>query len=200
MSYLEPTNTSHQEIEIKKSRFISYAKKVHNRTEAMDYVSELKERYPDARHICWGYLIGDPNNSTNSGCNDDGEPSGTAGKPILTQINYSNIGNIIVAVVRYFGGIRLGAGGLVRAYRESAQTALLALQTEEFVPQEEVIIELPFNEESAIRKAISNLHGEILYCDYSTTIKIRALLPASNIQELNFLVSNMVACTYRNAI
>lgn len=199
MSYKEPLNTSHIEIEIKKSRFIGFAKKANTRQEAITFINELKQSYPDSRHICWGYLIGDPNNSTNAGCNDDGEPSGTAGKPILAQINYSNIGNVVVAVVRYFGGIRLGAGGLVRAYRESAQKSLLELETKEYIPIEEILIELPFNEESAIRKAISNLHGEILSCDYGTMIKIRGLLPVSSIQELDFLISSMAACTYKNA-
>ena len=193
MPYKEPTNSSHIEIQIKKSRFISYAKKVLTRKEAINYVSELRDKYPDARHVCWGYLIGDPNNSTNSGCNDDGEPSGTAGKPILTQINYSNIGNVVVAVVRYFGGIRLGAGGLVRAYRESAQTALLALEADEFVPQEAIIIELPFNEENAIRQLISNLDGELIASDYTSMVIIKALLPCSRIPEFELSLDNMDA-------
>ncbi|MEA1989434.1 MAG: YigZ family protein [Pseudomonadota bacterium] len=197
MSYLEPVNTSHQEIEIKKSRFISYAKKVRNRKEAINYVLELRVQYPDARHICWGYLIGDPNNSTNSGCNDDGEPSGTAGKPILAQINYSNIGNVVVVVVRYFGGIRLGAGGLVRAYRESTQQALLALETEEFVPYENITIELPFNEENAIRQLISKLDGEIISSDYGLMVIITALLPCSKIPKLELSLGNAAASIHK---
>lgn len=198
MSFLEPVNTSREEIEIKKSRFISYAKKVQSRQEAVDFVDELRREYPYARHVCWGYLIGDPNNSTNSGCNDDGEPSGTAGKPILAQINYSKIGNVVVAVVRYFGGIRLGAGGLVRAYRESAQAALLALATEIHIPLEEILLELPFNEENTIRKYLSNLHGEILSCDYGSMIKLKVLLPISSIQELGLLISTMSTLINRN--
>lgn len=193
MSYKEPLNTSHIEIEIKKSRFIGFAKKANTRQEAMAFIDELKQSYPDSRHICWGYVIGDPNNSTNSGCNDDGEPSGTAGKPILAQINYSNIGNVVVAVVRYFGGIRLGAGGLVRAYRESAQVALLALDTKKFVPQEEVVIELPFREENIIRQLISNLDGELIASEYASIAKITALLPCSKIPEFELSLGNMAA-------
>lgn len=193
MSYKEPINQSCTEIEIKKSRFINHALKVQSRQEAVEFIDKLKEKYPDARHICWAYLIGDPNNSTNSGCNDDGEPSGTAGKPILAQINYSNIGNVVVAVVRYFGGIRLGAGGLVRAYRESAQSALLALETEEFVPQEEVVIELPFNEESTIRLLISNLGGELITSEYASVVTITALLPCSKVPEIELSLASMAA-------
>lgn len=193
MSFNEPLNTAQTEIEIKKSRFISFAKKANSRQEALAFIDELKQLYPDARHICWGYVIGDPNNSTNSGCNDDGEPSGTAGKPILAQINYSNTGNVVVAVVRYFGGIRLGAGGLVRAYRESAQTALLALDTEEFVPQEEIVIELPFNEENTIRQLISSFDGELVSSEYSSVVTLTALLPSSKVTELELSLSNMIS-------
>jgi uncharacterized YigZ family protein len=193
MSYKEPLNTSHIEIEIKKSRFIGFAKKANTRQEAMTFIDELKQSYPDARHICWGYLIGDPNNSTNAGCSDDGEPSGTAGKPILAQINYSNIGNVVVAIVRYFGGIRLGAGGLVRAYRESAQKALLALETEEFVPQEEILIELHFNEENSVRQLIKSFDGELVSSEYSSMVMITALLPSSKVSELELSLGNMKA-------
>lgn len=184
MSYLEPVNSSTEELEIKKSRFISYAKKVLSRQEAMEYVSELRDMYPDARHVCWGYVVGDPNNSTNSGCNDDGEPSGTAGKPILSQINYSNIGNVVVVSVRYFGGIRLGAGGLVRAYRESAQKALLALRTVEHVPLSEIHLVCPFNEESQIRRIIDSLSGEISDISYSSQAEMIVKLPDSSVTQL----------------
>lgn len=182
--FFEPEGSSREEIEIKKSRFIGYAKKVLSRQEAMEYVSELRDMYPDARHVCWGYVVGDPNNSTNSGCNDDGEPSGTAGKPILSQINYSNIGNVIVVSVRYFGGIRLGAGGLVRAYRESAQKALLALQTVEYVPLSEVNLVCPFNEESQIRRIIDSLSGEISDISYASGVEMIIKLPDSSIAQL----------------
>ena len=193
MPFNEPLNNSQTEIEIKKSRFIGFAQKANSRQEALAFIDELKQLYPDARHICWGYVIGDPNNSTNAGCNDDGEPSGTAGKPILAQINYSNIGNVVVAIVRYFGGIRLGAGGLVRAYREAAQKSLLALDTEEFVPQEEIVIEVPFNEESAVRQLISSFKGRLVNSEYASILTITALLPSSKVTELELSLGNMTA-------
>ena len=175
--FLEPVDTVCEEIEIKKSRFISWAKKVLSRQDAMDFVLELKAQYPDARHVCWGYLIGDPNNSTNSGCNDDGEPSGTAGKPILSQINYSNIGNVVVVTVRYFGGIRLGAGGLVRAYRESAQKALQALKTQEYTPLIEVTLLCSFNEENHLRRLVESLYGQIIDAQYKTEVALTVKIP-----------------------
>lgn len=193
MSFKEPTNTSQTEIEIKKSRFISYAKKVISRSEATSYISELREQYPDARHVCWGYVIGNPKNSTNSGCNDDGEPSGTAGKPILAQINYSNIGNVVVVVVRYFGGIRLGAGGLVRAYRASAKEALFNLSTQERIPKEEFILHFPFSKENAVRRAISELNGELLSSSYGPEVEFRVSIPSTQTKELELITGNMNA-------
>lgn len=189
MSYLEPVNAVSEEIEIKKSRFISFAKKVASREEAMDYVSELRAIYPDARHVCWGYLIGDPNNSTNSGCNDDGEPSGTAGKPILTQINYSNIGNVVVVIARYFGGIRLGAGGLVRAYRESAQKALKCLDVEEFLPILEVTLNCPFESENQLRNLLNTVDGKILKVEYLSSVRFVVQIKEDVVDEFTEAVN-----------
>jgi uncharacterized YigZ family protein len=190
MSFKTPLDTSHTEVEIKKSRFIGFAKKALTRREAMDFINELKKSYPDARHVCWGYLIGDPKNSTNSGCNDDGEPSGTAGKPILSQINYSNIGNIVVVIVRYFGGIRLGAGGLVRAYRESAQKTLKALVVEEHIPRVEISLTFPFKEENNLRKIVASLQGKILEVLYSSKVKSTVSLPKDSLSKLQQEINN----------
>ncbi len=184
MSYLEPVNSVSEEIEIKKSRFISFAKKVISRDQAMEFIQELRDAFPDARHVCWAYLLGDPKNSTNCASNDDGEPSGTAGKPILSQINYSSIGNVAVVIVRYFGGIRLGAGGLVRAYRESAQKALKALEVEEHITHVELLVNCPFSEENSLRKIIESLQGEILKIDYSYEVRIAVSLPEAFISRL----------------
>ncbi len=191
MSYKEPINKSHIEIEIKKSRFIGFARKVNSRQEAMALIDELKQSYHDARHICWGYLIGDPKNSTNSGCNDDGEPSGTAGRPILSQINYSNIGNVVVVIVRYFGGIRLGAGGLVRAYRESAQKALKALEVEEYIPCVEISLVCPFSEENHLRKIITSFQAEILEMSYSFDVKLTVIFPEDFLTQLQQEINNV---------
>lgn len=184
MMFLEPKNTACTSLEIKKSRFISYAKKISSRQEALAYLADLKAQYPDANHLCWGYLIGDPQNSTHAACCDDGEPSGTAGKPILSQIQYANIGNIILVSVRYFGGIRLGAGGLVRAYRESAQQVLQALETQIYTPFISIKITCPFNEESLLRKQLTSLSAQITDAYYTDQVEILTKLPESALESL----------------
>lgn len=108
----------------KMSKFISFAVPVTSAAEAKDVVARYQKEYFDARHVCWAYMIGTARNEFLS--NDNGEPSGTAGKPILGQINSFNLTNIVIIVVRYFGGIKLGPSGLIVAYREAAREAILA--------------------------------------------------------------------------
>ena len=108
----------------KMSKFISFAVPVTSATEAKEVVAKYQKEYFDARHVCWAYMIGTARNEFLS--NDNGEPSGTAGKPILGQINSFNLTNIVIIVVRYFGGIKLGTSGLFVAYREAAREAINA--------------------------------------------------------------------------
>ena len=105
----------------KMSKFISFAVPVTSAAEAKEVVAKYQKEYFDARHVCWAYMIGTARNEFLS--NDNGEPSGTAGKPILGQINSFNLTNIVIIVVRYFGGIKLGTSGLIVAYREAAREA-----------------------------------------------------------------------------
>ncbi|WP_029513150.1 IMPACT family protein [Mycoplasmopsis primatum] len=105
--------------EIKKSKFYSYIYEINSREEIQTLNEQLKKEHKKARHICYAYTFFE-NSSQNSGFNDDGEPSGTAGRPIGKAIEIKNINNIVVFVIRYFGGIKLGAGGLIRAYSKSA--------------------------------------------------------------------------------
>lgn len=106
----------------KMSKFISFARKVTDPEEAKAVVKQFQNEYHDSRHVCWAYMIG-PDRAVWQ-LNDNGEPSGTAGKPILGQINSKNLTNVLVVVVRYFGGIKLGTSGLITAYKEAAREAL----------------------------------------------------------------------------
>lgn len=110
----------------KMSRFISYAFPVSTTDEARARIAEISRKHFDARHVCWAYMIGTARNVFLS--SDNGEPSGTAGKPILGQINSAGLTNIVIIVVRYFGGIKLGTSGLIVAYREAARDAIDAAE------------------------------------------------------------------------
>lgn len=106
----------------KMSRFLAFAVPVSSAEEARQVIKDCQNKYHDARHVCWAYMIGPQRQEYQ--LNDNGEPSGTAGKPILGQINSFNLTNIVIAVVRYFGGIKLGTSGLIVAYREAARMAI----------------------------------------------------------------------------
>jgi len=108
----------------KRSRFLSFAMPVRTADEALERVRDYRKEYYDARHVCWAYMLGADRNTFRS--NDDGEPSSTAGKPILGQINSNELTDILIIVVRYFGGIELGTGGLTIAYRMAAAEAIAA--------------------------------------------------------------------------
>ena len=171
-------------LEIKKSEFIAYAYPVHDREEAMFHVEQLREKYPDARHHCWAYIIGDPDNTTSAGFDDDGEPGGTAGRPILNVLQHKSIGNIIIIVVRYFGGIKLGAGGLTRAYAGSAQAAVDEMQLTAYVPMTQVQIESDFANESQVRYVVEDLGGKIGNVAYSKAVLLEVSLAEADIQRL----------------
>lgn len=128
----------------KRSRFISYAIPVRTVEEAKDELDKYRKQYYDARHVCWAYMLGPDRQVFRA--NDDGEPSSTAGKPILGQINSNELTDILIVVIRYFGGIELGTSGLIVAYRTAAAEAIAAAEIEERTVDEDitVIFEYPF--------------------------------------------------------
>ncbi|GAK24306.1 LOW QUALITY PROTEIN: hypothetical protein JCM19052_4966 [Vibrio sp. JCM 19052] len=135
LPYLIPAQPAQFEEEIKKSVFITYLAHTPSVEAAKAFVEQIKTKHSDARHNCWGFVAGRPEDSMKWGFSDDGEPSGTAGKPILAQLSGSGVGEITAVVTRYSGGIKLGTGGLVKAYGGGVQQALKLLQTIEKKPQ-----------------------------------------------------------------
>ena len=131
------------EIEEKKSRFIANVFSVETQQEAEEKIAEISKKYWDAKHNCYAYVIGV--NGENTKCSDNGEPSGTAGKPILEVINGSGITNVLIIVTRYFGGVLLGTGGLVRAYTQSAQAGIAACEVGEKVYSQKLTLKVGYN-------------------------------------------------------
>jgi uncharacterized YigZ family protein len=184
ITYSIPQGLTQAEIEIKKSRFIGLAKHIRSREEGMTWLAEIKALYPDARHHCWAYLLGNPTCATNAGMGDDGEPSGTAGKPILNVLQHKGIGDIMLIVVRYFGGIKLGAGGLTRAYGQAAQAVMSELAVQAFIPMQSLLITCDYAQEQQIRHWVDKRSGEILSVDYNSPLQIQAQLPAHEIEAM----------------
>lgn len=169
---------------IKKSEFIAYAYAVTSREQVLSHVEQLRSQYPDARHHCWAYIIGDPNNTTSAGYDDDGEPKGTAGKPILNVLQHKNIGDTLIVVVRYFGGIKLGAGGLTRAYSGSAQAMIDTLPLVAHIERSEVCIATDYAHESQIRYLLAEVEGQISDVQYGENVLVYATIEQHKVTEL----------------
>lgn len=184
MTYHTPAKAVTACIEIKKSQFIAYAYPVDDREQAMFHVKQIKQKYPDARHHCWAYIIGDPNNTTSAGFDDDGEPNGTAGRPILNVLQHKTIGNVIVIVVRYFGGIKLGAGGLTRAYAGSAQAVVDAMKLIAYIAKIDVSIHTDFANESQVRYVLEDNGGRVLNVNYAKSVILQARLAEQDLSIL----------------
>ncbi|MFI9652480.1 YigZ family protein [Guyparkeria halopsychrophila] len=180
--YVTPAATLERELSAKKSRFIARAGPATDRQAALAFVDAMKADYPDARHHCWAYLIGNPATAASAAMNDDGEPSGTAGKPILNVIQHKGIGDLIVVVTRYFGGIKLGAGGLVRAYAGATQQVLAELPLIEHRPQRAFTLAFDFADEQPLRHW-ANLHGaQLLSVDYGPRVTARLDVPLEQVE------------------
>lgn len=171
-SFLSPLSRVEHELVVNKSRFIAWVAPVTERGQAMALLDEARRDYPDARHHCWAYVLGNPRNAASAAANDDGEPAGTAGKPILNVIQHKGIGNIMVVVIRYFGGIKLGAGGLVRAYSGVTQQATEQLKLIEHWPQSTLSLVLPYALEPSFRRWMENHKVLLVKVEYTTNIKM----------------------------
>lgn len=144
----------------KMSKFLSFAIYVDNAEDAKAKIKAYQNEYHDARHVCWAYMIGPQR--TEWQLNDNGEPSGTAGKPILGQINSKELTNVLVVVVRYFGGIKLGTPGLIAAYREAARLALEDAGKKEVHETETVTVSFPYVSSNDVMKIVKSEEIEVL--------------------------------------
>tara|TARA_R110001583_G_scaffold7720_9_gene37919 strand:- start:3322 stop:3951 length:630 start_codon:yes stop_codon:yes gene_type:complete len=152
--------------EIKKSRFITYLTHVDSKQAAMHYLQELKALHKEARHHCWAYVAASPKNSVLMGCSDDGEPKGTAGKPMMALLQGSQVGEIMAVVIRYSGGIKLGTGGLVRAYSNGIQQLLPKIDMVEKRFYQQYHVSCDYAQMAQLESLLVNDVGRIVNVDY----------------------------------
>ncbi len=158
------------EIIIDKSTFIGYAKPIKTEEEAIEFINEIKKKHKDARHNVWAYTVGKSMNIQRY--SDDGEPQGTAGIPTLEVIKKEDLRDVVVVVTRYFGGIKLGAGGLVRAYTKGAKIGLEAAKIIEKVMYQEVKIKIDYNQLGKVQNEIMNMGYFIKDTIYEDNVEI----------------------------
>ncbi|PNL48628.1 YigZ family protein [Proteus mirabilis] len=183
-AYLIPAETVEFSEEIRKSRFITFIAHTEGIDAAKAYIQSIKEQFPDARHHCWAFVAGRPDDSQQLGFSDDGEPTGTAGKPILAPLLGSGMGEVTAVVVRYFGGIKLGTGGLVRAYGSGVQQALKLLPTKTKVPQLRFSVACEYSLVSLLEQVVEQYHGQVLSSEYTDKVTFILSLPAVDSGEV----------------
>jgi uncharacterized YigZ family protein len=163
---------AHHELIIKKSRFIACVEPVAGREEAQARVAQLKAEHPDAAHVCWALLAGGQ-----SAANDDGEPGGTAGRPMLDVLRHQDLQGVMASVVRYFGGVKLGAGGLVRAYTDAVAQALLSAEKIPLIKKIQLTCSVPYALEGMVRREVELAHATLQEVSHSSVVTLTWVLP-----------------------
>lgn len=175
----------------KRSKFLAFAHHVETIDEVKEIVAGYRKKYFDARHVCYAYMLGADRSVFRA--NDDGEPSSTAGKPILGQINSNMLSEVLVVVVRYYGGVNLGTGGLIVAYREAAADAIANSEIVDKLVEERVDFEFPYVMMNQVMRVVKETQARIVLQNYdntcSITLSIRLSLAAqlrSRLEKLSF--------------
>jgi uncharacterized YigZ family protein len=182
-TYSIPAQTTYYQQEIKRSKFLTWITAVESPQAAKLWIQSLREDYPDARHVCWAYIAGAPNTSLKS-MSDDGEPSGTAGKPMLNVLEHSGVGDIGAVVVRYFGGVKLGTGGLVRAYSSSVSEAMKQAVFIDKVAMQVLTLHFSYADEAQVRYLLRGAEGIVLEIDYTAVVSMVCQIPYSILDEV----------------
>ena len=172
------------EFEERKSKFIGYVKPVGSKQEAEDFIASIREKHKDATHNCTAYKVID-NGQEYFKTDDDGEPSGTAGKPMGDIITYMEVENLVVVATRYFGGIKLGAGGLVRAYAKTAKLAIQEAGIIEYIPKKIYLLEFSYDKVSEVEQTIYKNGDEIQEKGYNDRVMYKVVLSENSYNELN---------------
>lgn len=166
----------------KRSKFLAFSHHVESVDEVKELIQQYRKKYYDARHVCYAYVLGPERDVFRA--NDDGEPSSTAGKPILGQINSRELTDVLVVVVRYYGGVNLGTGGLIVAYRTAADEALEASNVEIRQVEEVVTFSFPYVMMNAVMRVVKEMKPRIVSQDFDSTCEIKLSIRKSEAQQL----------------
>jgi len=188
-----PTPASQQrfEIELKRSRFITTVAPAQDKRSALVVIESIRQEFTDANHHCWAMVAAGPNDVYHQDQSDDGEPKGTAGKPMLNVLQHSGLGNVVVVVTRYFGGIKLGAGGLVRAYTQSVSAALAELKTTVQYIREDRQLEIPYSQLDTVEHWLQSTDIIVSDKEFTDNVVLHLAIPKSEILKLEMKVTEL---------
>ena len=170
--------------EIKKSRFIGFALPCSSEQQAMQHLRKIAGQHANANHLAFAWRIRQPEGFITERFYDAGEPSGTAGRPILAPMQGENLINAVVAVVRYFGGVKLGTGGLTRAYGNAAKDAIAAATLEPFVEMKQLTLHINYNQLQMLEYQLKQCRGEIIDQQFTDAVTVIISLPASEVEAI----------------
>ncbi|MGD9402166.1 MAG: YigZ family protein [bacterium] len=178
--YRIPAEAYRTEEMIKRSRFIATVAHASTEEDAKAFISGVRDEFADATHNCWAYVSGPPGDTARVGMSDDGEPHGTAGRPMLTVLLHSDIGEVVAVVTRYYGGTKLGTGGLVRAYSGSVKNALAGLSTQEKRDLVILTVGFDYSKIAAVKQLIVSFDSEVIEEHYEADVSFKVELPRDN--------------------
>ena len=190
-SYQIAINDVEDESIVNRSRFICYLRPCTSIAQAKSMVKELQKLHPQASHHCHAFLTKAADDSQGYGCSDDGEPSGTAGKPMLSVLQGGGVGQVCAVVVRYFGGTKLGTGGLQRAYGGSVRQALSFLQSKIKIPMVHKTLACQYNQVDDVLHILTLFEGQVLTQDYQQDVVFRLAIPINNLLNMQTQLQTM---------
>ena len=187
-----PIPAAHHRVEltIDRSRFLCTVVHAATTEDAQQFMRDMNAEFPDATHNCWAYVIGAPGSTGQVGMSDDGEPHGTAGRPMLTVLLHSGLGDIAVVVTRWFGGTKLGTGGLVKAYSGAVQLALESLPRAERVELVECSLRVGYADISAMQQLFPQFEVQVIDDRYETDVQYMMKLPRERLDAFREAVQN----------
>ncbi len=182
--YLVPGARHRAEQTIDRSRFICTMDRVSSPANAREFLGEMNVEFSDATHNCWAYLVGAPGSTDRIGMSDAGEPHGTAGRPMLTVLQHSGVGDIAAVVTRYYGGTNLGTGGLVKAYGGTVQLALATMPRVERIDYSAVVVTVGYDGISAVQQLLARFESTAESHEYGEKATFRLRVPVSRVSAL----------------
>ncbi len=190
-TYRVPSAVAEVEDVIRRSRFVTRAGRASGREEAARFVQETREWLPGATHYCWAYNAGPPGSTAQVGMSDAGEPHGTAGKPMLHTLLHSGMGEVVVVCARHYGGVKLGTGGLARAYAAGAKRVLEACPTMERVDRTPVVVTVDYRSTDRVDRALDALGATVTERVFGADVRYRVLVPRHRRADLDSAIAEI---------
>jgi len=189
--YPVPSRVHRTEDVVERSRFITTVGPVASVDEARAFVAAVAREFPDASHGCWAYVVGPPGDTGRIGMSDAGEPRGTAGRPMLNALLGSGVGDVAAVVTRYFGGVKLGTGGLARTYAACVKGALAAMPVTELIPMVEIHFRASYAGARELGRLLDGAGAVVLEKSYGTEVLLRARVPQEQEARLRQVLAGL---------